>query len=388
MMEAMRIGIDIRCLSEGRRTGVEEYTRNLLHNVFSLDQDNEYVLFLNAFNEPKGDFSEFLAYPNVALKRSRIPNKLLNFCFWYFGWPKVDRMLGGADLFFMPNINFIALSGKARLVLTVHDLSFEIYPETFSLKRRLWHFFINPKKLCRRADAVVAVSESTRADVISRYGIEGEKVHRIYSGASDDFVQLDRNDERLFAAREKYHLPFNFIFYLGTIEPRKNIPSVIRAFDRLKSLGHPQLDRYKLVMAGAKGWKSKGIFDEMRSAKHTDDIIYTDRITNEDKPFVYNLASVFVYPSFFEGFGLPVLEAMKCRVPVIVSNASALPEVVGDAGIMVDPDKPDELFLALKEVLLDRALAESLKEKEWRRAFRFHWRRTAAELLEVMKKIS
>ena len=384
----MRIGIDVRCLSDGRRTGVEEYTINLLHNLFALDEKNEYVLFLNALHETKFDFAQFEKYQNVSLKKFRIPNKLLNFCFWYLNWPHVDKMLGGVDFFFMPNINFVALSEKAKLILTVHDLSFEIYPETFSLKRRLWHFFINPKKLCRNATAIVAVSQSTRNDVVSRYRIVSEKVFCIYSGASDDFVEINRNDGRLFEVREKYHLPFNFIFFLGTIEPRKNILAIIKAFDQLKSLKNPVLEKYKLVIAGAKGWKSNKIFAKLREAKFTQDIIYINCITNEDKPLVYNLASVFVYPSFFEGFGLPVLEAMKCKIPVICSNTSALSEVVGEAGIMVDPDRPDELFSALKEVLLDRNLQENLKEKEWRRAFQFNWRKTALEFLGLLNKIS
>lgn len=384
----MKIGIDIRCLSEGRRTGVEEYTVNLLHNLFSLDQDNQYVLFLNGMREPSFDFTQFTKYPNVRLRHFRIPNKLLNLCFWYLKWPHVDKMLGGVDLFFMPNINFAALSDRSKLCLTVHDLSFEIFPQTFSLKRRLWHFFVNPKQLCRRADVVVAISDSTRSDVINIYGIDAGKVQTNYNGANDDFVEVDRNDERLFAVREKYNLPFNFIFFLGTIEPRKNILAIVRAFDELKASGNPMLEKYKLVIAGVKGWKCDHIFDELKHAKYTNDIIYTNLITNEDKSLVYNLASLFVYPSFFEGFGLPVLEAMKCKVPVITSNSSSLPEVVGDAGIMIDPDKPDELLVAMKEMLLDRTLRDVLKEKAWRRAFQFNWRKTALELLGIIGKMS
>lgn len=384
----MKIGIDIRCLSDGRRTGVEEYTVNLLHNLFSLDQRNEYVLFLNALHETKFDFSQFAKYPNVRLQKFRIPNKLLNLCFWYLNWPHVDKMLGGVEVFFMPNINFVALSAKTKLVLTVHDLSFELFPETFSLKRRAWHFFINPKKLCQKAAAVIAVSQSTKNDIVTWYKIKAEKVHCIYSGTSDDFVEIDRNDERLFQVREKYHLPFNFIFFLGTVEPRKNIAALVKAFDALKETGGAQFEKYKLVIAGVRGWKSAAIFKQLRSAKFTQDITYTDLISNEDKPLVYNLASVFVYPSLFEGFGLPVLEAMKCKVPVITSNTSALPEVVGEAGIMVDPDKPDELFVALRDVLLDRKLQENLKEKSWRRAFQFHWRKTALEFLGIIGKMS
>jgi len=384
----MRVGIDIRCLSDGKRTGVEEYTLNLLHNLFAMDQKNQYVLFLNLHGKPKCNLSQFEKYKNVSIKRFKIPNKVLNFCFWYFGRPYVDEMLGGVDVFFMPNINFVALSDKTKLVLTVHDLSFEIYPETFSLRRRLWHQFINPRKLCQRADTIIAISDSTKNDIATYYGMPAEKIRRIYNGTGEEFEQMDRNDLKLLAAKEKYHLPFNFILFLGTIEPRKNIVALVRAYDRLRELNNPQLDKYTLVIAGGKGWNTGGILDEMRQAKFTDNIIFTSLITGEDKPAVYNLASLFVYPSFFEGFGLPVLEAMKCGVPVITSNASALPEVVGEGGLMIDPDKPDELYVAMKEMLLHRELAATLADKQRWQAFKFNWKTSAREFLETLSNMN
>lgn len=384
----MKIGIDIRCLAEGKRTGVEEYTLSLLHHLFAMDQKNQYLLFLNLASEPKFELAQFAKYKNVSVKRFRIPNKLLNFCFWYFHWPHVDKMLGGVDVFFMPNLNFVGLSKKTKFILTIHDLSFELYPETFSLKRRLWHHFVNPARLCKMADKIIAISESSKSDVISLYAVPKTKIQKIYNGASDDFLQMNRNDQRLIDVKEKYHLPFNFIFFLGTIEPRKNISALVRAFDQLKSLNNPYLNKYKLVIAGAKGWKTEGILAEMRKAKFTKDIIYTNLIINEDKPAVYNLAALFVYPSFFEGFGLPVLEAMKCSLPVITSNVSALPEVVGNAGIMIDPDKPAELFLAMKELLLDRKLTEKMVANGRWQAFKFSWRSAAREFLEVVKNVT
>lgn len=384
----MKIGIDIRCLVDGKRTGVEEYTLGLLEHVFEMDQRNEYILFLNSFHAPKFDLNFFSRFPNVKVKIFRIPNKLLNLFFWYFGWPHVDKMIGGVDIFFMPNINFIGLSKEAKLVLTMHDLSFEYFPHFFSTKRRLWHSFINPKRLCKRAHRVIAVSDSTRQDVIMKYGIKPEKVARIYNGTPDAFKVADRNDISLLKIKDKYHLPFSFIFFLGTIEPRKNIVSIARAFDQLKKMNHPELSKYKLVISGAKGWKTESIFRELRNAQYTKDMIYTDRISNEEKPAIYNLASVFVYPSFFEGFGLPPLEAMKCGVPVISSNISSLPEVVGDAGVMIDPERPDELFEALKSVLLDRELSQRLSEKGPRRACMFNWRSAAREFLEVIRSLA
>jgi glycosyltransferase involved in cell wall biosynthesis len=294
-------------------------------------------------------------------------------------------MIGGADIFFMPNINFIGLSKNTKLVLTVHDLSFETMPEVYCVKRRLWHMFVNTKKLCERADKIIAVSESTKADIESTYGISKEKITRIYNGAPEEMSELSHNDKKIIEVKEKYHLPFNFIFYLGTVEPRKNIPTIVAAFDELKETNNPELQKYKLVIAGGKGWGTEKIFESMRNAKHTDDIIYTSCITNEDKAAVLTLASLFVYPSFFEGFGIPVLEAMKCNVPVVTSNVSALPEVVGDGAITIDSYNPDELLIAMKELLLDKDLSERVSARGKKQAFRFTWKASARELLGVFE---
>jgi glycosyltransferase involved in cell wall biosynthesis len=382
----MRVGVDIRCLVEGKNTGVEEYTVNLLHRLFELDQKNSYILFINSWHEPKTQLGQFKKYKNVTIKQFHIPNKLLNFSFWYLRWPHLDKMLGGVDKIWMPNINFVALSSETNLILTIHDLSFEIFAQTFSFKRRLWHHFINTRALCQRADKIIAVSDSSKKDIIDYYGVDASKVERIYNAVADDIEQLDRNNPKLIAVKEKYHLPFNFIFYLGTVEPRKNIPAIVAAFDQLKALNNPQLAKFKLVIAGGKGWGVSKILAKMRSAKSTNDIIFTSCITNEDKAAVYTLASLFVYPSFFEGFGIPVLEAMRSGVPVVASNASSLPEVVGDGGLMVDPDNPNELYLAMKELLLDKAFYEKMKNKGLRQSIRFNWTTSARELLAILGK--
>lgn len=382
----MKIGIDIRCLTDGKRTGVEEYTINLLENIFELDKKNEYILFTNSYRKSYFDERIFGHFKNVKVRRFRFPNKLLNFCFWYLRWPLVDHMLGGVEIFFMPNINFIALSKKVKLVLTIHDLSYELFPETFSIKRRIWHSFINPNALCKRANQIIAVSDSSMSDTMEHFKIGEHKIQRIHNGVSEEMTQLDRNDPKLIEVKERYHLPFNFILYLGTVEPRKNIPAIVKAFDQLKKLNKPELNKYKLVIAGGMGWKIQDILKAGREAEFTDDIIFTSCITNEDKAAVYTLASLFVYPSFFEGFGIPVLEAMRCGVPVITSNVSSLPEVVGASAVMIDPDKPEELYVTMKEILLDRELNEHLELQSPRQAIRFNWRTSARETLSVFEK--
>jgi glycosyltransferase involved in cell wall biosynthesis len=392
----MRIGIDVRCLSDGRKTGVEEYTLNLLHNLFEKDTKNEYILFFNSFKDPKINFDWTEKYPNVKIKKFRLPNKLLNLSFWYLGWPKIDKLIGGADVIFFPNIIFGSVSKKAKMVVTIHDLSFERYPETFSLKKRLWHIFINPKKLCRSADKIIAVSGSTKNDLVSIYHINPGKIIVIYSGISEKFKIISRNEARMIEVKEKYGLPYKFILYLGTIEPRKNIGAIVRAYESLKKYAKnnnlDNLEKYKLIIAGHSGWMEKKIFSEIseirKRLKNPEDIGIINFVKDEDKEYVLNLASLFVYPSFFEGFGFPPLEAMKCGVPVIVSNNSSFPETVGDAGIMVDPDRPEEIYTAMKEFFQSKEIQDKLREKGLKKAAGFSWEKTAEEFLNLINGIN
>lgn len=384
----MRIGVDIRCLVEGRKTGVEEYAVNLLENLFALDKKNDYVLFLNSFRRPKISPDLFKKYENVQIKIFRFPNKLLNFLFWYLRWPKIDKMIGGADVVFLPNIIFAGFSKNVKVVAAAHDLSFERYPETFSWKRRLWHLFINPRRLYRRADKIIAVSRSTKNDLMEIYQISPSKIETVSSAVSQKFHVMDRNDPRLISVKNKYNLPYLSILYLGTLEPRKNIIGLVRAYNQLRKINHPVLNKYKLVIAGSKGWKCRKIFSEIENSPYRGDIVIAGFIEDEDKPLVYNLASLFVYPSFFEGFGFPPLEAMKCGVPVIASNNSSLPEITGDGAVLTDPDKPDEIYRAMKEILLNKELQNRLAEKGLKNAKRFNWKKTAGEYCKIFESLN
>jgi glycosyltransferase involved in cell wall biosynthesis len=387
----MRICVDIRCLMEGRRTGVEEYTLGILKNLLLLDKKNVYVLFFNSWKNPVFDFSYFSQFKNVRLKKSRVPNKILNFFFWYLGWPKIDRLAGGADVVFMPNIIFGSVSRRVKLVVTIHDLSFERHGEYFSRKRKWWHLFINTKKICDRADKIIAVSASTKNDIMGLYEIKEEKIEIIPSAAGEKFRVISRNDAKLVVVKEKYRLPYKFILNLSTIEPRKNISGVVQAYAALQKYAHEnnnaELAKYKLVIAGERGWLGEKIYDEINRSEYKESIQVVGSVLDEDKEYFYNLASLFVYPSFFEGFGFPPLEAMQCGVPVIASNNSSLPEVVGNAGILVDPDRPDEIYRAMKEILENRELREILIKKGLERAKEFDWKKTAQKTLEIFNEV-
>ncbi len=359
----MKIGIDIRCLAEGNRTGVEEYTIGFLKRLFEQDSDNKYLLFINSFKKIKEDISWLGEYPNVEIRNYAFPNKLLNFAMWFLHWPKIDTLLGGADIFFAPNISFIALSSKCKFILTMHDLSFERFPEYFSRKRRLWHYVVNPRLLCKRADKILAVSKSTKDDLSMLYGIPKKKIEVVYPSLDlKSFSESDISGEKTLRMMRDYKLPDEFILFLGTIEPRKNIVSLVKAFEHLK--GTSKLyENLKLVIAGRVGWSYQEIISAVEISPNKSDILFTGFVNDFDKASLYKLAKIFVYPSFFEGYGFPPVEAMANGVPVITSNCSSIPEVVQDAAILIDPYRPAEISLAIRLLLDNKVLYNDFIKK-------------------------
>lgn len=362
-MKNLSIGIDIRVLARGTRTGIEEYVLNLLPCLLPLDRNIQYKLFYNAFHKVKLDYSWF-KLPNVELKEFKFPNRVLDL----FRWPKIDKFLGDIDIFFSPHFLPIALPKNCKRVITFHDLSFKHHPEFFSGSRKLWHWLTFPESQAKKTDKIITDSQSTKEDLVKIYGIEPEKIRVIYLGISENFKQVKSNKEKS-------------ILYFGTIEPRKNIAAVIKAFEVLKN----DFKDLKLTIAGAKGWLYKDIFKQVE--KFRKDIIFTGVIDDKDKPRLYNSAGVFVYPSFFEGFGFPPLEAMACGVPTIVSNTSSLSEVVGNGAIMIDPYNVDELVLTIGNVLEDKDLRNDLITKGLKQAKKFDWNKTAKQILDIFYKL-
>ncbi len=384
----MKIGIDARCLQGRVRSGVEEYARTLLEKLFEQDAKNTYVLFVNAWDTSSLDFSWAEKYSHVSVKVFHWPNKLLNFCFWYLGWPKVDRMLGGVNVFFLPNLNFIALSKKTKLVVTAHDLSFEMFPETFSWKRRFWHLFVHFRDIVRRANLVIAISQSTADDLRAVYKTPKKKIVVIPSGVREIFRPVSHNDPSLLSIQKRYHLPYKFILSLGTIEPRKNLTALLRAFEAMHASGHLELTKYSLVIAGEEGWNSRGFFESVQKSPVKEKIILTGFVADQDKPGLYSLASVFVYPSLYEGFGFPPLEAIACGVPVIVSHTSSLPEVMGTSALLIDPYRPEEILQALRQLLLSKELREVSCLAGPIQASRFSWSQTAESVKDCLNCFS
>jgi len=382
----MKIGIDARVLMDEYYSGVSEYAANLLNAIFALDSDNEYKLFYNSWENLDKRFKTWNR-SNVKVIGSHIPNKIFNYLGQrIFSSPKIDRTLGGVDIFWSPHFNFTSLDKKTKRIITVHDLSFLRYPEFFSLRKNIWHQALGVKKILKEADIIVAVSENTKQDIVELVGIAPEKVRVIYSGNNVIKKEIEAKDFLI-----KNNLTGRLALYLGTIEPRKNIAGLISAYNELRNKdkreGSNKFSDLKLVLAGANGWKNRNIYAEWNKSPYKNDIIFLGYISQKEKEILYASSAVFVYPSYYEGFGFPPLEAMTYGLPVICSNVSSLPEVVGEAALMINPFETGEITNALEIILSDEALRQSFIKKGYVRASMFTWEKTAQEYLKVFKEL-
>jgi len=365
--------IDGRALLEPAGGGVFEYTRRLTEALKASGRFAPRV-WANAWRDG--------AAPGVDVL-TRVPNKLLHAAMRFGGRPTVSAMAGAEPAaLWMPNAHFAPPEPAVPLALTVHDLSYELYPEFFSLKQRLWHRAVDPRSLARRAAAILAVSETTKRDVVERWGIAPERVTVTLEGAPSADAPGVAALERL---RARFKLPERFILHVGALEPRKNHLALLDAYHQLRP--QARFNGLGLVLAGPAGWNNDAILRAIRRSPYRDDIRLLGYVSESDRAALYRLASVFAFPSFYEGFGLPPLEAMAAGLPVVASHAGALGEVVGDAGILTDPYRPSELSDALASVLDSPSLAALYAERGRLRAARFDWRDCAKKTEDAISRI-
>jgi len=378
----MTILVDLRPLVSGVVSGVETYTVSLLAHLLKTDTRNRYLFFLSRFRKkplpPEWDF-----LTGAGALNWHIPNKALDAWWGVASWPPVDTFVN-ADVVFSPHLNLLRASPRARRVITIHDLSFVHYPHFFPLRKRFWHWTQHVRAQVRRAARVIAVSEFTKKDMMATWHLPEEKIAVVHSGINPFYLRLPENDAGLRAFREQHGLAQPFILFVGTLEPRKNIPGIIRAFNVLK--GEAAFRGLSLILVGRRGWLYDGIARAISGSPHRNDIRLWGSATEEELRYLYNLAAAFTYPSFFEGFGFPVLEAQACGAPVIASNVTSLPEILGESAILVPPRDTDAIARAVAKVVANSELRAALREKGFANVKRFSWQRAAEETLAVLEE--
>lgn len=373
------IGVDVRGIHDGFKGGVGEYTHEVLTRM-STGGEYELRPLISGQRAKRQSL-----YPIAGLEPYPLiqPNKILNASLILRKRPFLDQVIAPAvQGMYMPNLNITSLSPSVPLVVTVHDLSFDIFPEVFSTKMRIWHRMIQPHRLLHRAQGIIAVSHSTARDIHDMYQIPKERIHVIHPGVSEVYFPLGVSVERREQLRAKYQLPEKFLLYLGVIEPRKNIQSVVKAFEEIAG----EVSDTDLVIAGKTGWLAEQSTRAIRDSPVRARIHPVGFIDPEDKPDLYRLAQVFVYPSYYEGFGFPPIEAMACGTPTITSHTSSLPEVVEEAAWKVSPYDSGELAWAMKEILQNSDLASEYRQKGPVQARKFQWEANIQRMHRVFRQ--
>ncbi|NWG29097.1 MAG: glycosyltransferase family 4 protein [Ignavibacteriaceae bacterium] len=318
----MRIGIDARLLS-GNMTGISRYLWNVIKYIPEFDKKNKYFLYLQDEVVLKNSFYNYVNVP-----KSKLPKQVYSHYWLNFVLPK-SLEKNKIDLFFTPYILVPVKKSLRKNVIVIHDVMTRACPQFFTAYYKKYMSVIVPQSI-KRADAIVTVSQSAKNDIVKFYGVLPDKITVTHLWTDDNYRPLDIDREERIVLMKKYDLPEKFILYVGAIEERKNIPGILKISDILKS---NNID-IKIVLIGAKGFGFDRFKDEI--IKRKDRVLHIDYVPEQDLPFIYNLAKIFLFPSFYEGFGLPPLEAMKCGLPVLAGKNSSVIEVVGEGGLLYD----------------------------------------------------
>lgn len=366
----MRIGLDARIVYYARG-GIRSYVVHLLDALASVDSQTDYRVLCSRKDDT-------IAPPGANFRCVSC---------WTPSHHRFERWLLGAeiarlDLDLLHSPDFIPPSfGYERSIITVHDLSFLYYPRFLDADSRR-HYNHQIEWAVDRADHILADSDATRDDLVSVLRVPPEKITVVHLAANRAFRPVPEAEAR--QAANRYGLEPGYLLFVGTLEPRKNIPGLLRAY---RILLDRKVTAAPLVLVGAKGWLYDEIFDHVEALELKRHLRFLHEVPDGQMPALYTAASVLTMPSFYEGFGLPALEAMSCGTPVVVADRASLPEVVGEAGILIDPEDPDAIARGLERVLTEDALRSRLRESGLERASTFSWERVAQETFEVYRGV-
>ena len=382
----MKVGIDIRTLMDRQYSGVSEYTLNLILGILEKNESNqehEIKLFYNSGRDIAEQMPNFEKYKCEVIY-TRYPNKIFNYLMQKgLSYPKLDKLLG-VDIFIFPHINFFKTSSSCKSILTIHDLSFLRYPEFFSLRKNIWHFILNVKKMVKRVDKIITISENTKKDIIELLGVDEKRVYVVKSGINKkEFGVINPQDYKYKEIKKKYNLPENFFLYLGNLEPRKNISRIIKAYD-IFIKNYPK-SNYELIIAGGGGWKNKDIYKTKDRSENKGSIKFLGYIPRDEKIYLYNMASLFVFPSLYEGFGLPPLEAMACGTLMLTDKVKGIPRDLKENEHYVTYDSTEDAINKIKYFLNNQEEIDRITGVAFMKVMESH--RYVDRLRELFRKV-
>jgi len=376
----MHIGIDAHAIG-AQQGGNETYIRNLLKALAEVDGTNHYTIYLanaQAAAEWRDGFAK--QHPNFSIRQIPQPTPLVRvpaFLAYELRRRPVDVL----------HVQYTAPPFcPAPVVATIHDLAFEHFPETFT-RRGAFQLKLTVRRTAQRAARIATVSEYSRQDLLRTYRLPPEKVAVTYNGLETHFTAEPQSADEAARSNQRFGITRDYILAVGSLQPRKNLVRLIRAYARLRNEQHGF--NHQLVIVGRKLWLHHEIFAaaaQVLKPRWADDVVLTGYVADEDLPPLYRAAALFVYPSLFEGFGLPPLEAMACGTPVVTSNSSSLPEIVGDAALLIDPYNEAALADAIWRAANDEALRIRLRAAGLARAGRFTWRAAAEKTLQLYQE--
>ena len=377
------IGVDAsRAVSE-RPTGTERYSRHLIGALIAQDRlvvqgrsrPLRWRLYFNRLSTSSPPFAD---RPHVEHRVIPFPRLWTHL---RLGWEVAHHP---PDLLFVP-AHVLPLWTRPPALVTVHDLGYRYFPEAHPLGQR-WYLEWSTRHNARRATIILADSEATRADLIRHYGTDPDRIVVAYPGL-DPTLAPARDPQRIARTLARYGIRRPYLLYLGTLQPRKNLVRLVEAFARLQSRLDPDDRGLSLVLAGRRGWLYDGLFRRVRTLGLEGRVLFPGYVDDADKAALLSGALAFVFPSLYEGFGFPVLEAQVCGTPVVCSDRSSLPEVAGDAALLVDPMDVEALAAALYRVVTEPGLRATLIERGWANVRRFSWESCAQAVLEVMGRV-
>ncbi|GJM31103.1 MAG: glycosyl transferase family 1 [Saprospiraceae bacterium] len=372
----MRIAVNTRFLLKGHLEGIGWFTDQVLRRLVEWHPEHEFIfLFDRPFDEA------FIYGKNVTPVVCFPPARHALLWYWWFEYSLPAALKRyEADVLLSPD-GFCSLRTKTPTVMVTHDIAHIHFPKEVPLHGRVFYRYFVPRYL-QRAEEVITVSAFTKKDILDHYPVEGEKIMVACNGCREDFHPLTESEKG--NVRERYAHGEAFFFYLGAVHPRKNVHRLIAAFDRFKQRTKAPA---KLLIGGRFGWQTGAVKSAYEAAEHREDIVFLGYVPDEDLPRLTGAALALVYASLFEGFGVPLLEAMYCDTPVITSNISSMPEVVGPAGYLVDPLIVDQIAIAMQDLWQKPALRQEMVRAGRIQRERFSWDRAAATVWAGLERI-